>query len=107
MLDAFIAVAESPVELRRVSIPLIDSDLDDGSSPGRGSNQQLGRPHDRGADPETLKRRKNAEGPEMDDAFLRLPAEVDAESSDRLPVRQRQKKDDIVASFGRRLSHVV
>jgi hypothetical protein len=49
----------------------------------------------RGADAETLKRWKEAEGPEMDDAFGRLAAEGEAQSSDRLPVRQRHEEDDI------------
>jgi hypothetical protein len=106
-LRALVVIAKPPVELRRIVVPLLDADLDDGRSAWRGRNQRLGRPHHRGADTETLKRWKNAEGPEMDDPFLRLTTEVEAEPSDRLPVRERQKEDDFVAVFGHCLSHVI
>ena len=43
----------------------------------------------------------------MDDSFLRLTTEVEAESSNRLPVRERQKEENIVAVFGHCVSHVV
>jgi hypothetical protein len=43
----------------------------------------------------------------MDDPFFRLSTEVEAEPSDRLPVRERQNEDDIVALFGHCLTHVV
>ena len=106
-LGALVVVAETPVELRRAVIPLLDADLDDRRSAWRGRNQQLGCPHHCSADTETLKRWKNAEGPEMDDPFLRLTTEVEAEPSNRLPVRERKEEDDIVASFGHCLSQVV
>ena len=103
-LDAVIAVAESPVELRCVVIPRVDADLDDGRSPWRGRDQRLGRPHHRGADAEALKGWKDAEGPELDDAFGGRSL---GRAADGLPVRQRQKEDDIGAVFGHCLSHVV
>ena len=107
VLDIVIAVAESPVELRRLVIPLVDADLDHRRPPWRRRDERLGRPDHRCADAEALKRWKDAEGPEMDDAFRRLSAEVEAEPSNGLPVRKRQKEEDIVASLGHCLSHVV
>ena len=38
-LGALVVVAEPPVELRGVVIPLLDADLDDGRSAWRGRNQ--------------------------------------------------------------------
>jgi hypothetical protein len=43
----------------------------------------------------------------MQDAFLRLATEVEAEPSNRLPVRQPRAGRGLVASFGYRGSHVV
>jgi hypothetical protein len=40
-LGALVVVAEPPIELRRVVIPLVDADLDDGRSARRGRNQRI------------------------------------------------------------------
>src|SRR5919199_3295140 len=106
-LAAGIAIAEPPVELRRVVIPLVDADLDDGCASRRRSDERFGVAHQRRTDAQALKRGKHAEGPEMDDAFRCLSPEVDSESPDRPPVRQCEEEDDRVASFGDGLSEVV
>lgn len=43
----------------------------------------------------------------MDDPFVRLTTEVEAESSNWVPVRERQKEENIVALFGHCVPHVV
>jgi hypothetical protein len=106
-LDTARAVAEWPVERRR-------RDSTRPRRPRRGS-LPVARPRSAtrppasspGADAETLKRGKNGEGPEMQDAFLRLATEVEAEPSNRLPVRQPRAGRGLVASFGHRGSHVL
>jgi hypothetical protein len=107
-LDTARAVAELTVERRRVVIPRVHADLDEGSLPVARPRSATRPPASSpGADAETLKRGKNGEGPEMQDAFLRLATEVEAEPSNRLPVRQPRAGRGLVASFGHRGSHVL